>query len=137
MGLMLGLLIGGGFFILKLNDFFKELSFYKLSKHEENKADEKIVVKPGDNSKQYYFKSAGASKSASANNPADSTAQHEQSLKLSSDSTTIKDSLIQAAHEVPGVNPSNDIVVRKDEMRASKQVDLVNMTAVVSGNKDS
>lgn len=134
-GLMAGLIVAGGFFILKLDDYFKELSFYKsLSKtfSSDSKISESTVKEE--------VPAAKAKKSSTTNYPAKKSQTEVTDSKtdflLDADtlkSRTIKDSL-SAINE-----NTEDIVVRKDELLSTKTFDVINLNPVASrtNSKDS
>ena len=136
MGLMLGLLIGGGFFILKLDDYFKELNFYKrLSLSGGEKTEEKTESKTGDKPNSNY-KVNEPYKPLTAESRADSTNKAEAILNAGSDSIEVQDSsIIPTTLNV--ITPADEIVVRKDELITTKQADLMNLSVGASTNKDS
>ncbi len=106
-GLLVGLLVGGGFFILKLDDYFKELSFYRgLSQKQEEKTEEKIKD------------------------------QTDERIRLKNKNTTVaKNDSAKGAKMTVKSTANLDIVVKKDELLIVKQVDMINLSS--PGNKDS
>jgi hypothetical protein len=137
LGLMLGLLIGGGFFILKLDNYFKELSIYKSAPEEDDenafpvkkdndrdltkqpvkkKQDENIVTSEGDET------------------PVDSTATQTNDEELTAADSLSADSSLAATNVPQG----DEIVVRKDEMLSARTVELINLNLTANaGKKDS
>jgi len=132
MGLMLGLLIGGGFFILKLDDYFKELNFYKrLSLKKEDKPEEKEEDKTKEQNKQTSYKFVQGGTTTATSSKADSVKTEVK--EAAADSLSRQDTTTH--NETASIQ--NDIVVKKDELITSMQADLVNYIAVNPGNKDS
>src|ERR1017187_5635341 len=114
MGLMLGLLIGGGFFILKLDNYFRELNFYKrISTKQEVKQEEKSEVKPvaevkTNNTINFGFKSAKIDAST------DSLFKAHDAVMRKADSLLIADSL--RSHPIIEEGTAEaEIIVKKDE----------------------
>jgi hypothetical protein len=136
MGTMLGLLVGGGFFILKLDDYFKELNFYKhLSEKQEEKQDDKMEDKTNEKVKPNY-KSTITYKSVSTVSSVDSMSNKKLLVNNYTDSLASKDSVHAASFEDNSTG-SRDIVVKKDELLAARQVDLENLSAGITSSKDS
>jgi hypothetical protein len=140
LGLMLGLLVGGGFFILKLDNYFRELSFYKSNPQEESsgKDDKKDDKQPAVNhsaKKKTETTTAGtevptaADSSLAADNAVNDQPVADTLQADSSNAVTMTDNPVS----------SDEIIVRKDEMLASRTVELINLnlTANAKGGKDS
>jgi len=129
-GILVGLIIAGGFFIFKLDDYFKELSFYKSvsksfsseTKTEETPAQE---TEPAENTKKKKTKVANFSKNQE---------QFEEDKVVKSDTNSIvRDTLTLE-------NPGGDdvMVVRKDELILTKTLEIINLDPVAKMNgKDS
>ena len=139
LGLMVGLIIAGSFFILKLDNYFKELNFYKsISKTFSSapKTDESIVKydesdkTPEKKSSSTFVKNKpGYSDSSKIKNA-------KANLVLDADtlnSYALKDSM------TANMGSSDNIVVRKDELLSTKTFDVINLDQPVSraNNKDS
>ena len=137
-GLMVGLLIAGGFFILKLDDYFKELNFYKTFIHtftSETKTPEtsdKLKEEKNDNdikstqlSSKHKF-SLGNDSSQTDLYDNGGTVQDEDTITSSHSST---DSL--------GINSDaeTDIVVKKDELISTKTLEVINLNPVSASTK--
>ena len=123
MGLMLGLLVGVGFFLLKLDDYFKELNFYKH-----------ISL-----SQDATTKESDDSKSSQPNKNGSSNATYKAPLKMISpypDSTDRSEQNVSQANQSSTDTAQNhaDIVVMKDELIGVKQLDVINNTLTASGN---
>ncbi len=119
LGLLLGIVIAGTFFILRLDNYFKELNFYKnfaknfLYHHSTSSETidkpEGIAVTKINNKKQnaqFSAKNASLKKEAPA-----------------SDSSLLVDSVIQSG------NFSDNIVIRKDELLTIKTIEVKNLDA--------
>lgn len=129
-GILVGLIIAGGFFIFKLDDYFKELSFYKSvsntfsseSKTEETPAKETTSV---EKTKKSKTKVADFSKNQE---------QMKEDVVVKTDTNSItKDTLTLE-------NPGGDevMVVRKDELLFTKTLEIINLDPVAKMNgKDS
>lgn len=134
-GLMVGLIISGGFFILKLDDYFKELNFYK------NVAKALSVDRNSQSSTKVYEVLPIKEIKSNGNNAKNKKNQiNDASLKtnfvLDADTLTnhlTKDSLV-AEKSLP-----DDIIIRKDELLFTKTLEVINLGADVgrSGSKDS
>ncbi len=139
MGLMAGLIIAGGFFILKLDDYFKELNFYKTvakTFHSEPKIDAtplKVVdTAPAKEkkSKEYTVKN-----SAVSNEDSVETVTSKTEIAIVGD--TIKTDQLKDTAIVSNV-PAEEIVVRKDELVATKTIEVINLNPLSHANhKDS
>lgn len=145
-GLMAGLLIAGGFFILKLDDYFKELNFYKniaktfvsdsknlesSVKSEDTEPVQKKKIKPG----------ISKNKSVSIT---DSIDMKKTKTEMVLDADTLKkylsmDTVASKNSSVITTTSSEDIIVRKDELLSTKTVEIINLTPVTSSrnSKDS
>lgn len=112
LGLLFGLVLGGGFFVLKLDQYVKELSFYKSLTQKDDKTAEMLPdEKPEtDNPKpkkvKKYVPSSDTSITATGNVPMD----HDTSV----------------TKKQRGNNP-NDIVVIQDEQMAAKTYSIINL----------
>ncbi|MCE9539503.1 MAG: hypothetical protein K8R85_09825 [Bacteroidetes bacterium] len=145
-GLMTGLLIAGGFFILKLDDYFKELNFYKnIAKtfvSDAKNLESSVKSEDVEPVKEKKTKpSLSKNKSISS---ADSIDLKKAKTDLVLDADTLKKYLAVDTVEIK--NPSaitssssEDIVVRKDELLSTKTVEIINLSTVTSNrnSKDS
>jgi hypothetical protein len=126
-GIMVGLIVAGGFFILKLDDYFKELNFYKsLSKtftsetKQPESADKKKEFVPSKNKQPENAKSK--------NKEGLSTKIVEKSAFVMDADTLKKESLKDSA-----ISTSEDyIVVRKDELLSTKTLEVLSLDPVAS-----
>lgn len=132
MGLMAGLIIAGGFFILKLDNYFKELNFYKnivktFTFKSANK-DNETPVKPEEETVSKNKKTKESTpKNKVAVRSDTSTTKPVTNFILDADTIakhTVKDSVLTM-----NTNPSQeDIVIRKDELLLTKTVEVINLT---------
>lgn len=128
-GILVGLIVAGGFFIFKLDDYFKELSFYKSvsntfssdSKTAEPNVPEVTTTKSNEVKKKKKEAVITVDK-----NGEDEKIVNADSTKIAKDSLTL-------------VNPNSDeVVVRKDELLSTKTLDVINLDPVAKMNgKDS
>lgn len=133
---MLGLLVGGGFFILKLDDYFAELNFYKqLSQKQEKTTEERTEDKAVGKSKENQSKSKMPYKPISTAGTVDTTRKESTVLRTNVDSSGIGDTVRLAMAE-GNTNTNENIVVRKDELLATRQVGMENIS-VNANDKDS
>ncbi|MBL0329370.1 MAG: hypothetical protein IPP64_08135 [Bacteroidetes bacterium] len=129
-GILVGLIIAGGFFIFKLDDYFKELSFYKSVSNtfsSESKSEDvpSKETTPVEKTKKSKTKVADFSKNQEAIN-------EEKVVKVDTNSIA-KDTLTLE-------NPGGDdvMVVRKDELLLTKTLEVFNLDPVAKMNgKDS
>ncbi len=137
MGLMLGLLVGCGFFIFKLDDYFRELDFYKhLSQRQEPVQEEKVNEKlNGKNKVTTPYQPVAKLKITEVN--VDSVRNATEPVSRTSDSIPERDTLTIPALAGGIPDRDNSIVVRKDELLETRQVELLNMTMLASTSKDS
>ena len=121
-GIMVGLIVAGGFFILKLDDYFKELNFYKSVSNTfsiNNKEAEPIEV---DSTKTVAAVKKGKTKQLQTDE--NTISEENRTVFLSDSSSVSKDSLILE-------NPnSENLIVRKDELLSTKTVDVINLNPV-------
>src|ERR1041385_93785 len=111
LGLLFGLVLGGGFFVLKLDQYVKELSFYKSLTQKDDKTAEMLPeVKPEtENPKPKKVKKEMASYDTSTIVTGNTPMDHDTSTVATDNS-----------------NP-NDIVVIKDEQMAAKTYSIINL----------
>ena len=128
-GILIGLIVAGGFFILKLDTYFKELNFYKsLSKtfSSETKQDESATKKeepvpvkdkqtPVTKSKNKEVISAQVTKKSDFIMDADTLKTHGT-----------KDSL------TANLSNQDDIIVRKDELLSTKTLEVISLDPIAS-----
>ena len=150
-GLMLGLLVGMGFFILKLDDYFSELNFYKRINQSQqdtliNQHLNKVVVAENSYKKKYKLPQPLKQSDSLLLSQSDSSfgSDFEKELrrsgnrsveKLSADS--LRNDTIEKNHLLE--NPEN-IIVMKDEFLSAKMIDLNSINGEQGGvvnSKDS
>ncbi len=123
-GILIGLIVAGGFFILKLDDYFKELNFYKtLSKTftSEKKSEDAFVINEGTTSTKN-------NQSVSVMQT-HTTAEHREVASKDApvlDADTLKthgtkDSLSN------NLSAEDEIVVRKDELLSTKTFEVIDL----------
>ncbi|MBA3706021.1 MAG: hypothetical protein H0W84_09020 [Bacteroidetes bacterium] len=135
MGLMVGLLIAGGFFILKLDNYFQELNFYKsIAKTFSTRNNSETIVQLEDaapDKEKKLIVNKTKTKKTAFENDGDKT-----NLILNEDTLnthSAKDSLL-----ISGIS-TDDIVVRKDEFLFTKTIEIFNLSPVANQgiSKDS
>lgn len=129
-GIMVGLIVAGGFFVFKLDDYFKELNFYKSvsnslssqSKTEEPVLEETAAVDKKQKNKKNKLTKVDNDQSETGSR----VEQNSDTTKIHKDSLTLE-------------NPVTDgIVVRKDELLFTKTIEVINLDPVAKMNgKDS
>jgi len=127
LGLMLGLLIGGGFFILKLDNYFSTLSSVN------DKADVKDISTSALPEKNLTQKTKvyKASNSNSIEQPDSSASKESTGEQLA---VSMVDSIVVDSSSF--VTGTDNIVVRKDELLSARNIEMVNLGAGKNG-KDS
>lgn len=135
MGLMLGLLVGGGFFILKLDTYFRELSMHQSQDDTENKEDKEKDSKEKKQDYRPVKKKTENSAPVTGEPPsADSLTTEEPADKITPADSLTPDSLMMADKMPSG----DEIIVRKDELLSVKTIELINLTGSTDKNpKDS
>ena len=128
-GILVGLIVAGGFFIFKLDDYFKELNFYKSvsntfssdAKTDESTTKQEVTPKSTEVKK----------KKKEAVITVDKFGEDEKAVNT--------DTTISAKDSLTLENPSsNDVIVRKDELLSTKTLEVINMDPVAKMNgKDS
>lgn len=130
-GILVGLIVAGGFFIFKLDDYFKELNFYK-SVSNTFSTDEKVTVSESKEPTiiEAKEKKKKAKQESVVINEDDSAVESNSSkpdtTKIAKDSLTLE-------------NPTtDDVIVRKDELLSTKTLEVINMDPVAKmTGKDS
>ncbi len=136
LGLLVGLLIAGGFFILKLDDYFKELNFYK--KVSETFATESKQPVPGEKQEDApKEKTKKTEKIILKAEGEESDSLHLIDQKISADTSSMI-----SANDSASKSPllvSDEIVVKKDELLFTKTLEIFNLSPVASrtNGKDS
>jgi hypothetical protein len=139
-GLMVGLIIAGVFFIFKLDNYFKELNFYKsISKtFSSNQKKEEYVLNTDETEKLNDKKVIGNTikSKSNFNSESSNTKMPKPALVLDADTLNLyssKDSL--SFNKVV----SEDFVVRKDELISTKTFEVLNLYPLTNRNisKDS
>lgn len=128
-GLSIGLLIAGAFFILKLDDYFKELNLYRKVSQTFSSQPQvpETVEKPddaGEHEKKQVVKNQKSKSLSLADSTIKSTAENDQpkdpdTLKMKSDTLNY-------------MMAADDIVVRKDELLSTKTLEVNNVSPAAS-----
>lgn len=133
MGMMAGLIIAGGFFILKLDDYFKELNFYKnVAKtfYLNSKSSESVIKSTNtEQSEDKQSKKIISKKKYSSSNDSTNATLKKTNFVVNADSLNTylsKDSLSITN------NSPEDIIVKKDELLSTKTVEVINLNPVVN-----
>lgn len=113
LGLLLGVVLTGGFFLLKLDHYVKELA--------------QNNVLTGDQSKEQPDETTTGETDKTS---PDNTKSHQDKRKVSTDEvidTTVTDAAIDTGIVIDAGNPGDEIVVRQNELLGQKEVALVNL----------
>jgi hypothetical protein len=136
MGLMAGLLIAGGFFILKLDDYFKELSFYKsvIKTFSNNSKNDEPLKNSGDTLSSEEKQEQGNKIKNKKNITNEISTKKDFVLDADTmNSHSSKDSLL-----ISGISNPDDIVIRKDELLFTKTIEVLNLSPIANRtSKDS
>jgi hypothetical protein len=122
-GIMVGLIVAGGFFILKLDDYFKELNFYKTVSNtfSKNSKDVDLVTVKSSNPVSTIKKEISRSTAIKIEN----SDEQNKTNAIADSSYLTKDSLTLE-------NPNNDnLIVRKDELLSTKTIEVFKLDPVV------
>ncbi|CAN5118890.1 hypothetical protein BH09BAC5_BH09BAC5_02080 [soil metagenome] len=106
LGLLFGLVLGGGFFVLKLDSYVKELSFYKSLTQKEDKAEVPVIDEKESPDKPIVKKVKK------------NTASTDNSVTDDRSEQSSGDTALPVVYS--GTNNSGEIVIRKDEQLGSK-----------------
>jgi|ERR1043165_1170911 hypothetical protein len=130
-GIMVGLIVAGGFFILKLDDYFKELNFYKTlasSFTSETKEDVKPVA-------EKETTTAALPKKSNKSIVSQET-EKEVEIEPKSIPDTLQVPVDSLILETPQMEEG--IVIRKDELLSTKTLEVINLDPVAKmTQKDS
>ena len=124
-GLAIGLLVAGAFFILKLDDYIRELSIYK-NVTQTFSSDEKTPEPIEKSASLETGKKNGTKKIKEEK--ADDTENKEEST---SGRDTLKSAVVKDSVN-PGFVAGDDIVVRKDELLSTKTLEVFNLSATAN-----
>ncbi|MDQ3108397.1 MAG: hypothetical protein M3R17_00755 [Bacteroidota bacterium] len=113
LGLLFGLVLGGGFFVLKLDQYVKELSFYKSLTEKDNKTG--AVIPEEENEDEQEAKPKKVKKPA----------VKDSSTVVSANDKTPGDTALPTVYN--GNHTNGDIVIRKDEQLAEKTYSIINL----------
>ncbi|MES2593328.1 MAG: hypothetical protein V4608_15705 [Bacteroidota bacterium] len=138
MGLMVGLIVAGGFFILKLDDYFKELNFYKNVVKTFQSQSQETVAKTEE---PLPSKETTTKELPSRNKLQISDSSNTDKKNFALDSVAINSAALKDTAElnIATASASEDIVVRKDEVLFTKTLEIINLNTPVttSNTKDS
>lgn len=126
-GLSIGLLVAGAFFIFKLDDYFKELSLYKKVSQTFSSQPAPAETTPAEE-KTEEKKSKGKSPKAPNNETLATNAAGGEVL----DHDTLKQSLNRSDSINQSFVAGDDVVVRKDELLSTKTLEVFNLSATAS-----
>jgi hypothetical protein len=112
-GLLFGLVLGGGFFVLKLDHYVKELAVYKSLTKNESKVGQIVQQEDGEEEKTLPKK---VKKEVTRRDSANASSQ-----KIKTQSDTALPTVYN------GNNTHGDIVIRKDEQLAEKTYSIINL----------
>jgi hypothetical protein len=133
-GLSIGLLIAGAFFILKLDDYFKELNLYK-------KMSQTFTVPAGKENSENEEKTEKIRKKEERISAKKSPLAVNDSAKITADSKNSEstDTLVNKSDSAyAAMTAEDDIVVRKDELTGTKTLEVFNLDPTAKNNsKDS
>jgi len=118
-GLLIGLLVAGVFFVFKLDDYFKELNFYKH--FAENFSTEKKV------NATELLNEIKEDKTTSTENSRKNKRETSQKV-IGAPEENFSDKLIVSDSTLLNTEQQDDIVVKKDEMISSKTISIVFFT---------
>jgi hypothetical protein len=136
-GLLLGLILGGGFFLFKLDQYVKELSIYKsFTQHKESASDnvagKNTIPAEKNTPKPVTTVHSGTATPSSANKDTTRTGQ------LSNGSRKAVNDSLRNPDSVQVVNKEQeDIVLKKDELLTLRSLELMNISAVAQNTVNS
>ncbi|MCW3101908.1 MAG: hypothetical protein JWO09_348 [Bacteroidetes bacterium] len=135
-GLSIGLLVAGAFFILKLDDYFKELNLVKkVSQGFSSPAPPPENTEKADSPEKQEKKQTPKPSANKAEGAGDSVAAPEKTdLVLDADTLNMRGDSVNAI-----MAAEDDIVVRKDELLLTRTLEVNNLNLMASkpGSKDS
>lgn len=114
LGLMLGLLIGGGFFLLKFDEYISNLT----SKNKKKSTEQEIVQKVEPEESEKKIKKEKKDKKLQDLVVGTDTATYQVA-----DTTSVKDSI-----------PSDEMVIRQEEIITTKNINLIQLDVTDPGN---
>jgi hypothetical protein len=130
LGLLLGIILGGSFFLLKIDQYLKELSFNLAKTHHTETVTEKTEKKEEEKTDKTQEKPRSFPLTGTRPvNPIPDTS-HTVSARLKKDKEHA-DSIRQADTAIVKTQ-DEDIVIRKDILLSSRTLELVNISAVAN-----
>lgn len=133
LGIMVGLIVAGGFFVLKLDDYFKELNFYKTLIHtftSETKNSESVSFNKNEQDKNEN-KSAEKVQQRKSILVNDSTNKSILSKNLEMNEDSLFNALTGDSLKDNSAF-SEEVVVRKDELMNTKTEEVINLNPTAS-----
>ncbi|MCW3083909.1 MAG: hypothetical protein JWP12_1275 [Bacteroidetes bacterium] len=130
-GLSIGLLIAGAFFILKLDDYFKELSIYKKVSQTFSSHPDSVVT---------VMEKPDAGKEVKTKKNKSTEPEQKEEMQTTSAQAMDADTLSGAKPDslLPLMAGGDDFVVRKDELLSTKTIEVFNLNPTVKSTaKDS
>ncbi len=140
LGLLLGLLLGGGFFLFKLDQYVKELSIYKSftqrrEQTAENQGDKKQDPDQGNRKTTTGMAVVHTGQVQTKSPVKDSSVQV---VNLNPANKPVTDTVHKGADTLNAlVSNREDIVLRKDERVASLSLELINLSPVAANVANS
>jgi hypothetical protein len=126
-GLLIGLLVAGSFFLLKLDTYFKELNVYKRISNTFTPAPSNTNKEVEKENAEVKNKTTTTSKENNKQNTIlETTSTTNEKTERDTSSTFVKDSAVST------MNASDEIVVRKDELLSTKTLEVINLDPVAT-----
>ncbi|HXC05569.1 MAG TPA: hypothetical protein VNZ86_12495 [Bacteroidia bacterium] len=130
LGLLLGIILGGAFFLLKIDQYLKELSFNLARNHrtettveKQDKKEEPQTEKNLEKPRSFAF--TGSHVTNSVSDSVKSSGGLVKTVRERADS-------VHSADSLSAKTPNENIVIRKDEMLTSRTLELLNISAIAS-----
>ena len=122
-GILVGLVVAGGFFVFKLDDYFKELNFYKsvsntFSSDKTEATEPEVKEASSTEVKEKKKKEKSAKVESEESDIEAQVTGNLDSVKISKDSLTLENPIM------------DDVVVRKDELLSTKTLEVLNLDPV-------
>jgi hypothetical protein len=136
LGLLLGLLLGGGFFLFKLDQYVKELSIYKSFSHNKEQYAEHVSEKEekkNEKNTSRYTPFAHTETIQQASRQSDTSAVRNGSGRTAYGSDSLKTNDSLAMH----TDANEEIVLRKDQLLNTHSLEIVNVSPVASMTSQS
>ncbi len=130
-GILVGLVVAGGFFVFKLDDYFKELNFYKSVSNtfssDKNESAERVVKEATSMEAKEKKKKTKSTKIVSEKSDIEAeVTENIDSIRIFKDSLTLENPVM------------DDVIVRKDELLFTKTLEVIDLDPVAKmTGKDS